>query len=258
MSELLQRDLSYVADIMLRCRYLVALVGAGMSVESGVPPFRGPGGVWTRLGEPSMRAYDQFLADPKAWWERRVQGTDSVPEFREALERAIPNPGHYALVELEEMGLLKYVITQNIDNLHRAAGSKSVAEIHGNRFKLRCMECSARFPREDIPIITLPPFCPHCGGIVKGDGVMFGEPIPPDVLETCQEQTYLCDGMLLLGTSGVVYPAAALPRIAKERGAILEEINTDDTALTGLCDISLRGATGLLLPLLVQEIKSRI
>ena len=157
-----------------------------------------------------------------------------------AIEAAEPNPGHYALAEMEQEGLIKYILTQNVDNLHRKAGSTKVAEIHGNRTKLRCINCVSRFEHEEIPLDPLPPRCPHCQGLVKGDGVMFGEPIPSDVLALCEEQASLCDAMVLIGTSAVVYPAAGFPLAARRRGAFLVEVNPLETALSDACDIALR------------------
>ena len=200
-------------------RHVVALVGAGMSVESGIPPFRGPGGLWTRFGEPPMNGYQMFLEDPKTWWEQRVAQQREGPgfELQEALGHARPNPGHYALAELEQMGVLNYIITQNVDNLHFAAGSRNVAEIHGNTNRMRCIVCTFRMPREEVSLEELPPRCTECGGVMKGDGVMFGEPIPSDVLDICQRETDLCDCMLILGTSATVYPAASFPQVVYRR-----------------------------------------
>ncbi len=253
-----QKDaFDHAARIMARARHAVALVGAGMSAESGVPTFRGPGGLWTRKGEPDMRGYEAFLRDPKRWWENRLKPSDpDMAAFSQALESAKPNPGHYALAQMEREGLVKCIITQNVDNLHQAAGSAKVAEIHGNRFKYRCIECVARFQREEISLEPLPPRCPRCGGLVKGDGVMFGEPIPPDVLELCQQQTMMTDCMLLIGTSAMVYPAAGLPMAAQRRGAILIEVNPLDTALSGSCDILLRIPSGEGLPFLLDRVRA--
>lgn len=253
----LQQAFDEAARVMLRARHTVALVGAGMSAESGVPTFRGPGGLWTKKGEPDMRGYEAFLRDPKKWWEGRLKPQDpDMAAFAEALEKARPNPGHYALAEMEREGLLKYVITQNVDNLHSAAGSTKVAEIHGNRFKYRCINCVSRFEPHEIALEPLPPRCPRCGGIIKGDGVMFGEPIPPDVLEVCQEQATLADCMLLIGTSALVYPAAGLPLVAQRHGAYLIEVNPLETALSHACDIVLRTPSGEGLPYLLDRIRA--
>ncbi len=245
--------------IVAESRYVIAMVGAGMSAESGVPTYRGAGGLWTRFGEPDPRLYQAFVQDPKGWWERmldRENNPEPSPraEMRQALEKATPNAGHYALVDLESMGILKYVITQNIDNLHRAAGSRNLAEIHGNRTLLRCMECHLRMPRDEYEFAEMPPRCPECGGIIKGDGVMFGEPIPTDVLQVSYEQTERCDCMLVLGTSGTVYPAAQFPLQAHQSGAHLIEVNVDDTPLTDMADVVLRGPSGELLPPLVTRV----
>ncbi len=255
-----QEELEKASRIVAESRYLVALVGAGMSAESGIPTYRGAGGLWTRIGEPDPRSFQNFAADPKAWWER-ILDREKHPEsperahFREAIEKAHPNQGHYALSDLEGMGVLKHIITQNVDNLHRVAGNVRVAEIHGNRTLLRCVRCHWRVPREGFEIDDLPPKCPRCGGVIKGDGVMFGEPIPPDVLETCFHETDRCDCMLILGTSGTVYPAAGFPYRAHSQGARLVEVNVDATPFSEIVDVSLHGPTGELLPALVARIK---
>ena len=247
------------AQFMRGSDYLVALIGAGMSVESGIPPFRGPGGLWTRYGEPTTLSYQQFIQDPAAWWDKRLtdemQPGNTTYELKIAVDNASPNPGHFALVEMEHMGLLKHIITQNVDNLHHRAGSINVAEIHGNRTKLRCIGCRIRLQRDEFPIVETPPICPECGGIIKIDSVMFGEPIPPDVMAVCVDQVEKCDCMLMIGTSGTVRPAASLPLAARERGAILIEVNPRETSLTAAADLVLRGASAEVLPLLVAMVK---
>ncbi len=254
------QGLEQASQIIASSRHMVALVGAGMSAESGIPTYRGAGGLWTRIGEPDPRSFQNFASDPKAWWQRTL-GRESHPEaperagFRQAIEKAKPNPGHYALVDLEGTGILRYIITQNVDNLHRVAGSINVAEIHGNRTLLRCIQCHWRVPREEFEVVEVPPRCPQCGGVVKGDGVMFGEPIPPDVLSICFREADRCDCMIVLGTSGTVYPAAGFPLRAHERGAYLIEVNPEPTPISDVVDVSLRGATGEVLPLLVTRVR---
>ena len=253
----LRRAIDQAAQILTRSEYTVALVGAGMSAESGIPTFRGPGGLWTKKGEPDMRGYDAFLNDPKRWWENRLKPPDpDMAAFNEAMESARPNPGHHALAGMEREGLVAHIITQNVDNLHQVAGSSNVAEIHGNRFKYRCVSCVSRFERDEIPLEVLPPRCPNCEGIVKGDGVMFGEPIPPDVLEVCHEQAMLAECMLLIGTSALVYPAAGFPEVAQRRGAYLIEVNPMETALTSSCDVVVRAPSGEGLPFLFERIRA--
>ncbi|GBD14503.1 NAD-dependent protein deacetylase [bacterium HR25] len=253
--EELQRQVDEAARVLLTSRYVVALVGAGLSVESGIPPFRGPGGLWTKYGEPDMLGYQRFLRDPKAWWEEQLSGSVAYQELLEAIERARPNAGHYALKELEEMGYLKHIITQNVDNLHQEAGSRNITEIHGNRTKVRCVGCQQRWPLAEFPLEELPPRCPHCGGLVKSDTVMFGEPIPPDALEECVRQSALADCMLLVGTSAVVYPAAGFPVDVKMKGGRLVEVNPMETAITHLCDVVVRAPAGTALPLIVERVK---
>ena len=226
-------------------------------MESGIPTFRGPGGLWTRFGEPSINGYRQFLEDPAAWWEHQLdqQADPARTEFRAAIDKATPNPGHYALAELEELGVLKLTITQNVDNLHQKAGSRLVAEIHGNRTKLRCIACESRWPRDEWVVEELPPRCPGCGGLVKADTVMFGEPIPRGVLDLCFQGTEECDCMIAAGTSVTVYPAAAFPRSVMEQGGRLIEANPSETPLTKRCDVVLRGPTGETLPRVIQRVK---
>jgi len=240
--------------LILSAEYVTALTGAGVSVESGIRPFRGPGGLWTERGEPSMDGYTRFRADPKTYWENRMR-----PSKRRrsgiSYTNAEPNPGHYALAELEEMGILRTLITQNIDDLHLASGSRNVLEIHGNARKLRCVECNARFPREGFDFSELPPRCPVCGGVVKGDTVMFGEPIPSDVLTRCIEESKRSDCMLIVGTSAIVHPAASLPLMVKRGGGVLIEVNPYRTELSYLCDICIRAPSGEALPELVSTLK---
>ena len=251
-------DIERAGRLMLDAEYVVGLTGAGISVESGIRPFRGPGGLWTEYGEPPMDGYQRFLADPKSDWERRVKGEGFVGGLHETLGQAKPHPAHYALAELEELGILKYLITQNIDNLHRAAGSKNIAEIHGNFLKLRCIKCNTRYEMEEVSLETLPPHCSRCGGIIKGDTVMFGEPIPRDVLKVCQEETSKCDCMLLVGTSAFVYPAAGFPQVVKQEGGVLIEVGPYETEITFFCDVSLRGKAGEVLPRLLDFIKAEL
>jgi NAD-dependent deacetylase len=247
--------LEQAARLIASSRYVVALVGAGLSAESGIPTFRGPDGLWTKHGEPDLRDYERFAADPKTWWEMRIERQGQFEEFVGALNSAIPNPGHIALAEMEHSGWLKHIITQNIDNLHQAAGSVAITEIHGNRTQLRCIQCNARWPLDEFPIDELPPHCPHCDGIVKGDTVMFGEPIPRDALDSCIEHSGLCDCMLLIGTSSVVYPAAGFPIDVKRGGGTLIEINPNETPLTELADLVVRAPAGESLPLIYDHLK---
>jgi len=253
----LERAVDEAARVIAGARHVVALVGAGLSVESGIPPFRGSGGMWTKYGEPDMRGYERFLEDPGKWWEARISRQSTYKELVDALEQAVPNEGHFALRELEEMGYLKHIITQNIDNLHQIAGSMTITEIHGNRTKLRCLGCNRRWDLDGFPIDELPPHCPECGSVVKGDTVMFGEPIPRDALDECIDQARMCDCMLLVGTSAVVYPAAGFAEEVKMGGGVLIEVNPNETPLTQLCDVVLRAPAGESLPAVAARLRDR-
>jgi NAD-dependent deacetylase len=235
---------------------IVGLSGAGISVESGIRPFRGPGGLWTERGEPPMDGYQRFMRDPKGHWEEIMQRRSGNADFARTIGEAKPNAAHIALAEMEKLGVLKYLITQNIDNLHLAAGSKKVAEIHGNTQKLRCIECNERYGRDAISLDVLPPRCPKCQGIIKTDTVMFGEPIPPDVLRICQREALRSDCMITVGTSAFVYPAASFPLEVKRNGGALVEVNLYESDLTPLCDISLRGKATEVMAQLVDCIKA--
>jgi NAD-dependent deacetylase len=243
------------ARALCDARYAIALTGAGLSVESGIPPFRGPGGLWTKHGEPPMNGYQLFLADPKKAWEQRLNPQGPMRELADRVEAAEPNPGHRALVELEELGILRCVVTQNIDDLHRRAGQRALAEIHGNVRLVRCTRCMTRWPREEVSTATLPPICERCGGILKADTVSFGEPIPTDVLQRCQEEADRADCIIVAGTSATVYPAAALPFGVLERGGTLIEVNPHPSELTSLATVVLEGPAGAVLPALVGAVR---
>lgn len=252
---LMQTDLARAVDIVLGARHVVALTGAGMSVESGIPPFRGPGGLWTRFGEPPMNGYERFLADPAKAWRDRLSPSGPMVELWKAVRAAQPNPGHLALVELERLGILRAVITQNIDDLDRRAGCRTLIEIHGNATLVRCIECGRRRPANEISTEELPPHCDDCAGILKSDTVSFGEPIPGDVLDACYEVSADCDCMIVIGTSATVYPVAQFPLDVLQRGGKLIEVNLYESELTSSCAVSLRGSSGEVLPHLVRELE---
>ena len=243
------------AELLARSQHVVALAGAGMSKESGIPTFRGEGGLYTSQGtEPPMNQYETFAADPKRWWQRRLE--EPAGSFANSIDSAQPNSGHYALAELEAMGVMSHLITQNVDDLHRRAGQRSITEIHGNRYWMRCMMCGMRWPRLEFPVDPehLPPRCPidSCDGIVKSDTVMFGEAIPPYALRRCAEATWLADVFLTVGTSAVVYPAAGFPADAARRGIPLIEVNPEQTPLTHLATIVVRLPSGEALPKIIE------
>jgi len=248
-------------------KYAVALTGAGMSTESEIPDFRGPKGIWTTNKEAEAKAYQRyelFLNNPRAYWEEMLGFQRGHGTFYEQIRQAEPNRGHYALAELEALGILKCVITQNIDGLHKKAGSKRVLEYHGSVHVLRCISCGSRFAREEVSLDALPPRC-QCGVALKYDVVHFKEPIPSNVMEEAEKKVSRCDLMLICGTSAVVYPFANLPRMARfPSGRLIPgvdvmghrtivkviEVNTDPTQLTheGISDYLIQGKTGEVLP----------
>lgn len=251
------------AAILARSRYVVALAGAGMSKESGIPTYRGDGGLWTVNGEPPLNQYQTFTLDPARWWERRLEQLRNPDEFSAAIEAAEPNPGHVALADLESMGVLRHLIAQNIDDLHRRAGQRSLTEIHGNRYWLRCTNCGMRWPRAEFPVTEedeLPPQCDveGCGGIVKSDTVMFGEPIPVRALLRCEEESAQADCFLAVGTSALVYPAAGFPIEAARSGHPLIEVNPEPTPLTPLAEVVIRAPSGVALPAIVEAVRERL
>jgi NAD-dependent deacetylase len=248
-------EIATAAEVILRAHYPIALTGAGMSVESGIPPFRGPGGLWTKYGEPPMNQFQRFMENPKKAWEERISRRND--ELFKPLQIAKPNPGHTAFAELEAMGVLKFVITQNVDDLHRQAGQKALAEIHGNWKLLRCLDCGSRFGADEISLEELPPNCPKCSGMVKNDTVSFGEPIPTDVLMQCQAHSSRSDLVIVAGTSATVYPAAGFALEVKERGGVLVEVNLYESEITRFCNISLRGGAANVLPRLTRAISER-
>jgi len=242
-----------IAHMLLNSKYVTALTGAGVSVESGIRPFRGPGGLWTEKGEPSMNGYQRFLENPKKYWDtrnKRGKNPSNVKSYT-------PNPGHYALNQLEKMGILKTLITQNIDDLHNVAGNNNVIEIHGNSKKMRCISCSTRWNKEKYMKNIDSYQCPNCGGIVKGDTVMFGEPIPTDVLEQTFLEAEKSDCMIVAGTSAVVQPAASLPLIVKRKGGSLIEVNPMLTSISDYCDLVIRQPSGEFFPQLIQYINRK-
>ena len=242
------------AEILLQARYTIALTGAGISAESGIPTFRGKEGLWTKHGEPPLNQYDEFVTDPEAWWEGVVERRRNPDELSASLLDAVPNDGHFAMAALEEVGVLKHTITQNVDNLHRLAGLEHLTEIHGNSQWLRCMGCGTRSPFDEIPE-QRPPRCDQCGGLVKTDTVMFGEPIPRLALETCIREASQADCMLLVGTTAVVSPAADFAWEVRSRGNPLIEVNLDPTVISTHCDVAIHGKAGEIMSRIVDKVK---
>ncbi len=258
LSETLDAEIARAAEFVVSAQHPIALTGAGLSVESGIPPFRGPGGLWTKYGEPPLDGYQRFVRDPRRAWQERLDPKEPWARgLRETLAQAKPNDGHRALAELERLGRLACVITQNIDDLHHQAGTRELAEIHGNHRLLRCLECVTRFQPDEVEVDpqNLPPHCPQCGGLVKGDTVQFGEPIPADVLRRCFQEVEQADCMLVAGTSATVYPAAEFPHTVLGRGGFVIEVDPHPTELTAVATTSLNGPGGVVLQRLLHHVR---
>jgi NAD-dependent deacetylase len=243
--------------------HTIVLTGAGISTESGVADFRGPRGIWTTNPQAEAQAYqryERFLNDPKAYWEEMLATVGSGSDFYRQMRQVDPNPGHCAIARLEQLGIVKWTITQNVDGLHEKAGTRNVMHYHGTVEKLRCLSCGSRFGIDEVSMERLPPLC-RCGRPLKYDVVHFKEPIPSDIMDAAEEEAMKCDLMLICGTSAVVYPFAALPSMARSRGrdrsgVKIIEINAEPTPLTrqGISDYLILGNTGDILPLVVDEV----
>ncbi len=247
------------AQILAGSRNAVALTGAGISTESGIPDFRSPGGLWTRI-DPGEFSIDRFLQNPSRFWRMHMQ-LKASGEFN--LAAANPNQAHYALARMEQMGLLKCVITQNVDNLHQRAGSVEVVEYHGNLLRAACMKCRALEPIEFVEQRLEDgeeetPRCRKCEGLLKPDAVFFGEAIPSKALMASQVQAYKCDVLLVVGTSLQVYPAAEIPMTVKLKDppATVIEINMEPSALSrNVSDILIIGSAGQIVSKMLENLE---
>jgi NAD-dependent deacetylase len=226
---------------------LVALTGAGVSQESGLRTFRdAQTGLWAQYKPEELASPEAFRRDPKLIW-------DWYAWRREAVKGVRPNPSHYALVEIERRAPQFTLITQNVDGLHRMAGSQNVLELHGNIQRVRCADCYT-FTETWDDDSELVPRCKECGGLLRPDVVWFGEALPRDQLESAIEAAHSCDVFFSIGTSGVVQPAASLAFAAHNRGALVLEINAEPTPLTAKADYALHGKSGEILPHLVETV----
>jgi len=226
---------------------LVVITGAGISAESGVPTFRGEDGLWRRFRAEELATSWAFQRDPKLVWEW-------YDWRRGIISRAKPNPGHLAIAELERLLPNFYLITQNVDGLHRRAGNRKLVEIHGNLWFVRCTREGTVTENYEVPLKEIPPRC-RCGALLRPHVVWFGESLDPDDLRRSLELVRNCDLLLVVGTSGVVQPVASFPWEAKERGAFVLEVNPQSTPISSVADLSLRGKAGEVLPKLVEEIR---
>jgi len=246
-----QRLIEQAADALQQAKRVIAFTGAGISVESGIPPFRGPDGLWSRYN-PQVLDLDYFHAHPLAAWQ-------VIKEiFYDYFGQAQPNAAHIALANLEQAGRLQGIITQNIDNLHQEAGSQDVVEYHGTSRFLTCTSCGQKLAASPQIFEQMPPACPHCGGLLKPDFIFFGEGIPPEAHRRSLAETQLSDVWLVIGTTGEIMPAALLPREAQHRGARIIEVNVQPSRYTfDITEIFLPGRATLTLSALADALLKR-
>lgn len=243
-------QLDQAAALLAGAPRVSVLTGAGISAESGIPTFRGPDGLWRTHRAEDLATPEAFARDPALVWEWYDWRRRLIAPVR-------PNAGHLVLAGWEGLFEGFDIITQNIDGLQARAGSRSLVELHGNIWKLRCIREGTVEERRDTPLRHLPPVCPACGALLRPHVVWFGEALDPDVLERAYGLSTACRAMLVVGTSAVVEPAASLPRAAARTGAKIIEINPESTPLTSLADVFLPGKAGEILPLLDERLRRR-
>jgi NAD-dependent deacetylase len=268
----LERDLRRAAERLVVARRLVVFTGAGVSKESGIATFRDPGeGLWAKYDPMQLATREAFVSDPQLVWSWYRERFGKLREAR-------PNPGHVALAELERHVPSVIVVTQNIDALHQDAGSSDVIELHGSARRFKCLTGDhGRFTWDDVaamervaaapeqgdaathdvtatPDRVAVPRCPRCGDLIRPDVVWFGETLPHEAITRASEVARVCDVMLVVGTSGVVYPAASVPATAARAGAFLIDVNPRPDELSGLADVFLQGPGGEVLPRLAEEL----
>ncbi len=246
-----------VADLIVKSKRIVVFTGAGVSTESGIPDFRSPGGIWDRF-DPDDFTYQKFVSDPAArkkhWQLLREGGLTTLAQ---------PNPAHYAITELDRLGKLDCVITQNVDNLHQRAGlpDSKVFELHGNLLWLLCLDCGRRYPFEQMRArlqVEETPSCEACRGILKPNAVFFGEALPVDVLNEATNRAYASDLFIVIGSTLVVYPAAYMPMYAANAGARLVIINMSSTPMDSQADVLIRAKAGEVMSKVLQGVKARL
>jgi NAD-dependent deacetylase len=241
-------SLQNLINILKSAKNIAILTGAGISAESGIATFRDPDGLWNKLNPAELASIDGFMANPKLVWEWYQHRVKIVNESK-------PNPGHYAIAEMQNIFPKVTVVTQNVDRLHQKAGSKDVIELHGNIVTNRCFDCSADYSGEThLPDNELPK-CPKCGGKIRPNVVWFGEQLPEDAIRDAEIAAKTCEVFFSIGTSAEVYPAAGLPFLAKQSGARIVEINPNDTPLTPYVDFSIPELAGESLPIILEEYK---
>ncbi len=248
---IMENKLALAAEKIRNSKYTLAFTGAGISVESGIPPFRGDDGLWNKY-DPEVLDINYFLNHGETCWK-------TIREiFYDYFGQAQPNPAHTALAAMEKSGYLQAIVTQNIDNLHQMAGSKTVHEFHGSSSRLVCLKCKTSYPVHEVDINHGTPRCTKDNEILKPDFVFFGEGIPSDAWDNAFESAARCEVCLVVGSTGEVMPASHVPRKASENGAFIIEINPEKSTFTdSITSLWLQGKAGEILPLLLEEINRK-
>ena len=236
-------QLAQAREWLQHAQSIAVLTGAGISAESGLPTFRGPGGLWRNFRPEQLATPEAFYRDPKTVWEW-------YNWRREVHSGCAPNPGHTALATLEQRAPQFTLLTQNVDSLHERAGSRRVTHLHGSLWHVRCTKCGKEECNEQVPLDPLPPLC-SCGAMLRPAVVWFGESLPDDAVAFALDAARNSDLFLVVGTSSMVYPAAHLPRVALQHGARVIEINPEPTELSASATLSFRGKAGEILPQLL-------
>lgn len=237
---------SKLIEELKTAKTIVFFTGAGISAESGIPTFRGKDGIWNKFRPEELANFDAFMRNPQLVWEWYNYRKSIVHQSK-------PNPGHLAIVEFEKYFGNVVVVTQNVDNLHRRAGSKIVYELHGNIEKNFCVKCKKRYD-DELEFKDGVPKC-SCGGLIRPDIVWFGEYLPPVQFSLSEKAAVSCDIFFIVGTSAVVYPAASLVQVAKSNRAFLVEVNIEETEASSTADVSLFGESGKVLPQIMEKLR---
>ena len=247
----METELQKAIDLVIESKYAIVYTGAGISVESGIPPFRGEHGLWSKY-DPKVLDLSYFYSYPRDSWK-------VIKEiFYDFFGDAKPNNAHLAISELEKLGLVKAVITQNIDNLHYEAGSKEVYEFHGNSRMLVCTQCDEKYIASAIDLSDVP-LCNSCHAVLKPDFIFFGEAIPEEAYRKSVEAAQKADLVIVIGSTGEVYPAASIPPYAKETGAKVIEVNLEKSLFTdSITDIFIKGKAAEVMNNLLIGIKQKI
>jgi NAD-dependent deacetylase len=244
------------ADLITKSDQILVFTGAGLSTESGIPDFRSPGGVWDRY-DPAEFLFQKFISDERArekYWQMST-------EFYGPMKNALPSPGHLAIKELEELGKVLAVVTQNIDRLHHRAGNSpgKIIELHGTAFSVSCLSCGRKYDRDQIQERLYSgvkvPYCDTCSGILKPDTVSFGQSMPEKAVAEAFRYAEQCDLCLVLGSSLVVYPAAHVPSYALDHGAKLIIVNRDSTPLDTRAHLAIHDSIGKVLGAIMVQVK---